>query len=93
MVYGWSVSDTADELAGFFLTPAAEKTKTQAENPTSLSSFYKKLKKKLNFTENFLKTEKISGGTTYNSIFVNNYFQFHIIFSTCIDFVWKFTET
>ena len=80
----------------FFITSAAEKTKTQAENSRkklnlkeALSSFYKKLKKKHNFTENFPKTKKFSLGTTFNAVIVNKYFQFHTIFSTNIVFFLK----
>ena len=72
---------------GFFLTPAAEKTKTQAQNSREktqgknstsgghLPPFKRNSRKKLNFTYVSLGTEKISWCTTFYAIFVNKYFQ------------------
>ena len=74
--------------AGFFLTPAAEKTKklklktqgkklkekTQPQGGTCLL-LRETQEKKLNFTYVSLDTEKISWFTTFYAIFVNKYFQ------------------
>jgi len=61
-------------MSGFFLTPASEKTKTQAQGGTFLI-LRETQEKKLNFTYISLHTEKISWCTTFYAIFVNKYFQ------------------
>ena len=74
--------------AGFFLTPAAEKTKklklkTQGKKLKEktqpqgghLPPFKRNSRKKLNFTYVSLDTEKISWCTTFYAIFVYKYFQ------------------
>ena len=69
-------------IAGFFLTSVAQKTKTQAQNSgqklklrEALSSLSEKLKKKLNFSQKFLKTEKNHGVPLWMPFFVNKYFK------------------
>ena len=62
---------------GSFLTPATEKTKTQAKNSRkklnhreALSSFWEKLQKKLIFANLSLKTEIFFGVTTFSDIYI-----------------------
>ena len=71
----------------FFLTPPAEKTKTQGQNSSKklkektqplggLSLPYAKLKKKTKIYKKFLcKTQNFQRGGTFYTIFINKYFQ------------------
>ena len=74
---------------GFFLTPPAEKTKTQGQNSSKklkektqplggLSLPCAKLKKKTKIhKKNFLKTQNFQRGGSFYAIFIDKYFQKH----------------
>ena len=70
-------------IAGFFITPAVEKTKTQGKNSTSRRHPLKieKLKKMTQFLD------KNFGGTPTNAIFVNKYLQIRIFLNMCVKIV------
>ena len=64
-------------LKVFFLTPTAEKNKTQAKNSTFGEALFssKTLKKKINYTNVSPKTDIFSLGTTLYAIFMSKYFK------------------